>query len=74
MAGIAPNYSFIEGHGTGTSVGDAVEISAINKVLSSFDIATKSCGLSSLKSILGHMKAAAGNFFKYFNLFYVIFF
>jgi enediyne polyketide synthase len=60
--------SFVEGHGTGTPVGDPIELKAVNKVLRSFvtgheDIATeKYLGMTSVKSLLGHCKAAAGQF------------
>jgi len=48
----------IEGHGTGTKVGDAVEVSALHEV---FGVAEKPwCALGSIKSQIGHAKAAAG--------------
>ncbi|MCX6130780.1 MAG: beta-ketoacyl synthase N-terminal-like domain-containing protein, partial [Proteobacteria bacterium] len=50
---------FIEGHGTGTTVGDKVEISALVEVLGDKK-AARGIGLTSLKSIVGHTKAAAG--------------
>lgn len=59
MAGYdADSVDFIEGHGTGTKVGDRVEIEAIAQALGNGP--ARSCGLTSLKSILGHTKAAAG--------------
>lgn len=51
--------TFIEGHGTGTTLGDKVEISALVKVLGEGTPANK-IGLTSLKTVLGHTKAAAG--------------
>lgn len=51
--------TFIEGHGTGTTLGDKVEISALVKVLGESAPAHK-IGLTSLKTVLGHTKAAAG--------------
>lgn len=51
--------SFIEGHGTGTTLGDKVEISALVKVLDQ-NIPSARIGLTSLKSVFGHTKAAAG--------------
>lgn len=50
---------FIEGHGTGTTVGDKVELTAIGRVVGGRG-AQRRCGVTSLKSILGHTKAAAG--------------
>ncbi len=48
----------IEGHGTGTKVGDAVEVAALHEV---FGQAEKPwCALGSIKSQIGHAKAAAG--------------
>jgi len=48
----------IEGHGTGTRVGDAVEVAALHEV---FGKAEKPwCALGSIKSQIGHAKAAAG--------------
>ncbi|MCD6581276.1 MAG: SDR family NAD(P)-dependent oxidoreductase [Desulfuromusa sp.] len=48
----------IEGHGTGTKVGDAVEVAALHEV---FGTAEKPwCALGSIKSQIGHAKAAAG--------------
>ncbi len=48
----------IEGHGTGTKVGDAVEVSALHEVFGRSD--TPWCALGSIKSQIGHAKAAAG--------------
>ena len=59
MAGYGlKDVSFIEGHGTGTTLGDKVEISALVKVLGA-DLPQKPIGLTSLKSIVGHTKADA---------------
>jgi len=55
---------FIEGHGTGTAIGDQVELHGITRSIedtspSSPDIG-RFCGITSLKSVIGHTKAAAG--------------
>ena len=56
---------FIEGHGTGTAIGDRIELEAI-AALQNGDRAPqasqplRSCGITSLKSIIGHTKAASG--------------
>jgi acyl transferase domain-containing protein/acyl-CoA thioesterase FadM len=49
---------FVEGHGTGTAVGDKVELEAIASVVGPTE--GRPIGVTSLKSILGHTKAAAG--------------
>ncbi|GAB1542179.1 hypothetical protein NUACC21_48530 [Scytonema sp. NUACC21] len=52
---------FIEGHGTGTFVGDRVELEGISLAMNSYGEAPpRSCGVTSFKSIVGHTKAAAG--------------
>jgi enediyne polyketide synthase len=55
------DVDFIEGHGTGTSVGDRTELEAIGLAMSSDqEVAARTCGITSFKSIVGHTKAAAG--------------
>jgi len=52
---------FIEGHGTGTAVGDQVELKGIALAMGKGpEPQNRSCGVTSLKSIIGHTKAAAG--------------
>ena len=59
-AGIAPSdLRFIEAHGTGTSVGDPVEIQAIGRSLADAGV-TAPCLLGSIKSNIGHTESAAG--------------
>ncbi|SMF18082.1 type I polyketide synthase [Pseudobacteriovorax antillogorgiicola] len=52
------DVDFIEGHGTGTPLGDRVEVGALADALDETEDA--SVGLTSLKTIIGHTKAAAG--------------
>jgi acyl transferase domain-containing protein len=61
-AGYSPaTLDFIEGHGTGTRVGDKVELEAIATALSEAGVETpRAVGVTSFKSIVGHCKAAAG--------------
>ena len=57
------DLDFIEGHGTGTTVGDRTELEAIARVLGRTPVPhgqLRPCGITSLKSILGHTKAASG--------------
>ncbi len=55
------DLDLIEGHGTGTPVGDRAELEAIGLAMGADGEATKrNCGITSFKSIVGHTKAAAG--------------
>ncbi|WP_319405545.1 SDR family NAD(P)-dependent oxidoreductase [uncultured Desulfosarcina sp.] len=57
------DLDFIEGHGTGTTVGDRTELEAIARVIGRIPVPRgqlRPCGITSLKSILGHTKAASG--------------
>jgi len=59
-AGYGPQeLDFIEGHGTGTPVGDRAEIKGITLAMDGTQN-KRFCGITSLKSIIGHTKAAAG--------------
>jgi enediyne polyketide synthase len=58
MAGIEhADVGLYEGHGTGTAVGDLVELTALNAVRVG---AATSAALGSVKANIGHTKAAAG--------------
>ncbi|MFA5700079.1 MAG: beta-ketoacyl synthase N-terminal-like domain-containing protein, partial [Desulfuromonas sp.] len=60
LAGVKPrDITLIEAHGTGTKVGDATEIKALREVFGDSD-GTPWCALGSVKSQIGHTKAAAG--------------
>ena len=66
QAGIHPaTIELIEAHGTGTRVGDMVEFSALKQVFSEFPPtgsgAARKCAVGSIKSMIGHTKAAAGS-------------
>jgi acyl transferase domain-containing protein len=50
--------SYIEAHGTGTNLGDSVEIEALNKVFN-YD-KNKHCAIGSIKGNIGHLDAASG--------------
>ncbi len=63
QAGYHPSeLDFIEGHGTGTPVGDRVELEGIALAISQSEAQVKprSVGITSFKSLVGHTKAAAG--------------
>ena len=51
---------YFEGHGTGTSVGDAVELRALSRARSETKAQTFPAAIGSIKAIIGHTKAAAG--------------
>ncbi|MFO0946586.1 MAG: SDR family oxidoreductase [Planctomycetota bacterium] len=58
-AGVEPSsLGFIESHGTGTSLGDPIEVSALNEFLN--DSPRAHCALGSVKTNLGHLESAAG--------------
>jgi len=58
-AGVTPDsIGLLEAHGTGTKVGDAVEVSALREVYGEAE--QPWCCLGSVKSQIGHTKAAAG--------------
>ncbi|MCP3951769.1 MAG: SDR family NAD(P)-dependent oxidoreductase [Desulfobacterales bacterium] len=60
-AGVDPaTIGLVEAHGTGTRVGDAVEFSALKNIYSGKDSPQGTCAIGSVKSNIGHTKAAAG--------------
>ncbi|MEU1081291.1 SDR family NAD(P)-dependent oxidoreductase [Streptomyces sp. NPDC005908] len=54
------SVELFEAHGTGTAVGDATELSALSAVVSEATDSTRFAALGSVKSQIGHTKAAAG--------------
>ncbi|EOD65304.1 beta-ketoacyl synthase N-terminal-like domain-containing protein [Amycolatopsis vancoresmycina] len=48
----------IEAHGSGTPLGDAIEVAALNRVFR--DVPPGTCALGSVKTNIGHLDAAAG--------------
>ena len=60
-AGITPDtIDLIEAHGTGTAVGDAAEVRGLTEVFRRHRNEGTWCALGSVKSQVGHTKAAAG--------------
>ncbi len=59
MAEVEPeSITYIEAHGTGTNLGDPVEIESLKKA---FNTEKRNfCGIGSLKSNIGHLDTAAG--------------
>jgi acyl transferase domain-containing protein len=62
LAGISPGtVELVEAHGTGTKVGDAAELAALESVYRGQNERARTwCALGSVKSQVGHTKAAAG--------------
>lgn len=59
MAGVAPqSISYIEAHGTGTPIGDPIELAALSQVYGK--AAKGSIGIGSVKTNIGHLDTAAG--------------
>ncbi len=60
-AGVAPaSVSLIEAHGTGTPVGDVVEVQALTRVFGEREGGLPPCALGTVKSMIGHTIPAAG--------------
>ncbi|MDR3037738.1 MAG: phosphopantetheine-binding protein, partial [Candidatus Adiutrix sp.] len=63
-SGVDPGtVELVEGHGTGTNVGDAVEVEALTRVFGQSPRAGAGrpwCALGAVKAQIGHTKAAAG--------------
>jgi acyl transferase domain-containing protein/acyl carrier protein len=51
------DIGYIEAHGTGTPLGDSIELTALKDVYGS---SSRPCALGSIKSNIGHLDAAAG--------------
>ncbi len=60
-AGIDPRtISYVESAANGSAMGDAVELSALNRVFGQAGVAERSCAIGSVKSNIGHAEAASG--------------
>jgi acyl transferase domain-containing protein len=51
---------WVEGHGTGTQLGDSIEIAAMTQVFQSRSAKKQYCPIGSVKSNIGHSESAAG--------------
>ncbi|MCR8842476.1 amino acid adenylation domain-containing protein [Paenibacillus sp. SC116] len=54
------SLSYIETHGTGTKIGDPIEVMALTKALNELGYPRQSVAIGSLKSNIGHLDSAAG--------------
>lgn len=61
IAGVEPqSITYIEAHGTGTSLGDPIEIEALGQVFREKTDAKGFCAVGSVKTNVGHLDTAAG--------------
>ncbi|QSJ17338.1 acyltransferase domain-containing protein [Nostoc sp. UHCC 0702] len=61
ISGVSPGQvQYIEAHGTGTSLGDPIEIKALGKILAEGRLPGNYCTVGSVKTNIGHLEAAAG--------------
>ena len=60
-AGVEPaQVSYIETHGTGTRLGDPIEIQGLNRAFADSKLTAGACALGSVKTNVGHAAHAAG--------------
>ncbi|WPB76076.1 amino acid adenylation domain-containing protein [Archangium violaceum] len=56
----ASSIQYIEAHGTGTRLGDPIEIAGLTQAFKDQDAGPASCAIGSVKTNIGHLDAAAG--------------
>ncbi len=56
----ASTISYVECHGTGTLLGDPIELAALNRAFRASTSERNYCALGSVKTNIGHLDAAAG--------------
>lgn len=56
----ADSIGYIEAHGTGTELGDPIEIAGLSNAFSADHVKNQTCAIGSIKSNIGHLEAAAG--------------
>ena len=56
----ARSIGYLEAHGTGTSLGDPIELKAIDQVFSETTADRQFCAIGSVKTNIGHLEPAAG--------------
>ncbi|HEY1352145.1 MAG TPA: type I polyketide synthase [Ktedonobacteraceae bacterium] len=61
LSGCDPeSIAYIEAHGTGTALGDPIEVAALSQVFRAHTSRRGFCALGSVKTNIGHLGAAAG--------------
>ncbi|AZS14154.1 SDR family NAD(P)-dependent oxidoreductase [Paenibacillus lutimineralis] len=56
----AATVNYIEAHGTGTALGDPIEVEALTRVFSQYTNEKQFCTIGSVKTNIGHLASAAG--------------
>ncbi|MCX2763650.1 SDR family NAD(P)-dependent oxidoreductase [Aquimarina muelleri] len=56
----ARSIGYIEAHGTGTELGDPIEISGLTTAFEKYNVDKQECSIGSVKTNIGHLEAAAG--------------
>ena len=60
-AGVKPSQiSYVETHGTGTTLGDPIEVNSLKAVMMEGRESNQPCWIGSVKTNVGHLEAAAG--------------
>src|SRR5437763_1564755 len=61
IGGVSPEeIQYVETHGTGTSLGDPIEIAALTQAFQAVSGGNARCAIGSIKPNIGHLDAAAG--------------
>jgi acyl transferase domain-containing protein/surfactin synthase thioesterase subunit/acyl carrier protein len=61
LSGVPPDtISYVECHGTGTAVGDPLEIQALHRAFRAYTSAVDFCAIGSVKTNIGHLEQASG--------------
>lgn len=61
VSGVNPEtITYVETHGTGTALGDPVEVEALTRAFRNGTEAKRFCAIGAVKSNIGHLDAAAG--------------
>ena len=61
VAGVGPeSVSYVEAHGSGTPLGDPIEVAALTRAFRAHTDRKRFCALGSVKTNVGHLEAAAG--------------
>lgn len=56
----ASTVNYIEAHGTGTALGDPIEVEALTQVFRQYTEQNQFCTIGSVKTNIGHLASAAG--------------
>lgn len=61
VSGVIPSHvGYIEAHGTGTRMGDPIEVAALSQVFHEYTTDLQYCSIGSVKTSIGHLDTAAG--------------